>query len=85
MTNDWKMGRSRDKWSNMLRKVKNKEALPPVIIRAIWTRYSCGQTPEKIHEKLKEERQISASLETIETYIEKVVKPYFDKKESGEA
>lgn len=35
---------------------------------------------EKIYEKLKEERQISASLETIETYIEKVVKPYFDKK-----
>ncbi|PEC18984.1 hypothetical protein [Bacillus cereus] len=72
-------------WTKKLKNIRNSEALPPVIIRAIWTRYSCGQTPEKIYKKLKEERQISASLETIETYIAKVVKPYFDKKESGES
>ncbi|MGG0720813.1 hypothetical protein [Bacillus mycoides] len=67
-------------WAKKLRDLRNPEALPPVIIRSIWTRYDRGQTSQKIYEKLKEERQISASFETVEAYIEKVVKPYYEKK-----
>lgn len=70
------MGRSRDKWHNISRKVKNKEALPPDVIRFIWHRYCCGQSSETIYKSLKEERQISASLVTIVGYVEKEVKPY---------
>jgi len=72
-------------WAKKIRNIRNREALPPIIIRAIWSRYERGQSTEKIYEKLKEERQILASYETVEAYIEKVVKPYFDKKESGES
>ncbi|WP_175546512.1 hypothetical protein [Bacillus sp. NH11B] len=66
-------------WTKKLKSIRNYEALPPVIIRAIWSRYDRGQSPQKIYERLKEERQLIASFETVETYIEQVVKPYYEK------
>ncbi|MEK4834796.1 hypothetical protein [Bacillus sp. FSL H8-0545] len=60
-------------WTKKLKSIRNYEALPPVIIRAIWSRYDRGQSPQKIYERL------NASFETVEAYIEQVVKPYYEK------
>ncbi|PES65397.1 hypothetical protein CN507_17795 [Bacillus cereus] len=64
------MGRSRDNWSTLRRKIKNKEALPKNAIRKIWNHRGRGASPERIHEILTKQKEISASLETVVKYIE---------------
>ncbi|MBU4643151.1 hypothetical protein [Bacillus toyonensis] len=64
------MGRSRDNWSVRRRKVKNKESLPKNAIRKIWNYRSRGASPERIHEILTKQMEISASCETVVKYIE---------------
>ncbi|WJE23398.1 hypothetical protein [Bacillus cereus] len=68
------MGRSRDNWSTHRRKNKNKEALPKNAIRKIWNYRSRGVSVKRIHEILTEQKEISASYETLLNYIEDVEK-----------
>lgn len=68
------MGRSRDNWSTHRRKIKSKEALPKNAIRKIFNYRSRGVSPERIHEILTEQKEISASLETLVKYIEHMEK-----------
>lgn len=64
------MGRSRDNWSTHRRKVKNRESIPKNAMRKIWNYRSRGASPERIHEILTKQKEISASLETVVKYIE---------------
>jgi len=68
------MGRSRDNWSTHRRKIRNKESLPKNAIRKIWSYRRQSVSPERIHEILTEQKEISASYETLLNYIEDVEK-----------
>jgi len=68
------MGRSRDNWSTHRRKIRNKESLPKNAIRKIWSHRSRGVSPKRIYEMLTEQKEISASYETLLKYIEDVEK-----------
>ncbi|HGE5772737.1 hypothetical protein U0E09_33000 [Bacillus thuringiensis] len=68
------MGRSRDNWSTHRRKIKNKESLPKNAIRKICNYRSRGVSVKRIHEILTEQKEISASYETLLKYIEDVEK-----------
>lgn len=68
------MGRSRDNWSTHRRKVKNKESIPKNAIRKIFNYRIRGVSPERIYEILTEQKEISASLETLVKYIEHMEK-----------
>lgn len=63
------MSRSRENWPKHRKKVKNKESLPKNAIRRILNYHDRGVSPEKIHEILTKQKEISASLETVVQYI----------------